>query len=278
MLQPDPIRVNFVKELTKLSLWYVRKVLREEEISFADAVNRVDIYRKTSLYDGRSHPSRCDVGPRWAEILDQVKGIFDRHRDDPYSELIEAEGLALLWPYLEARLLENKDQGKGEDERPYECWDGGYSDEGRLSIHIYNIYKPRSPLSDMRIPFAASLIRLLHDSTQRRPGMEIVQCVSWLNSAPRFQALFPNGWIRSARLRGTIGYTAGYWGQFYDRRGGFHDRNGAAFRETGELPFPCLSCEWPISEVMEHLEDKFPEAVAHNTEQGFVLQPRKKLN
>ena len=93
----DAIRVRYVTEFTRLSLWYVDKILREGEPDFARAVNlRVNIYRNTSLYDGQNHPAHQDVGPAWAEVLDRLKGIYDRRRDDPSAEGFEAEGLALL--------------------------------------------------------------------------------------------------------------------------------------------------------------------------------------
>ena len=58
----DSIHINYVKEFTKLSLWFVHKRLREGESDFEALVNgRVNIYRNTSLYDGKHHPSSEDV-------------------------------------------------------------------------------------------------------------------------------------------------------------------------------------------------------------------------
>ena len=48
MPQPDSIQVNYVREFTRLSLWYIHKCLREEESNFEDAMNvRVNVYRNT---------------------------------------------------------------------------------------------------------------------------------------------------------------------------------------------------------------------------------------
>ena len=48
MPQPDSIQVNYVREFTRLSLWYIHKRLREEESNFEDAMNvRVNVYRNT---------------------------------------------------------------------------------------------------------------------------------------------------------------------------------------------------------------------------------------
>ncbi len=247
------------------------KVHREEAVDFQDAVNRrVNIYRNTAFYDGKHHPAHGDADPEWAEVLDRLKEIYDRYRDDSCTAAFEAEGLTLLWPYLEARLRRGRGREGPRPERPYECWTYDYRREDRLSIHIANVYQPGSPLSDMRIPFAASLIRMLCDSRTQRPGVEVVRCGSWLNSMRPFQALFPEQWMQSAQLAPDIRYTMGHWGQFIDRRGDFHARNGERFRASGELPFPCLGCECPIEEALAHLETHFPEAMAYNADRGTV--------
>ncbi|MSS70775.1 MAG: hypothetical protein EXS64_04715 [Candidatus Latescibacteria bacterium] len=179
----------------------------------------------------------------------------------------EEEGLALLWPYLEARI---RQEGVPLDllektDRPYECWSRDDKRE-RNNIHIDNLYRPKSPLSDMFIPFAASLIRLLRDAQAELPGIEMTHCSTWMNSSPKFQTLFPRRWMENAEAQREIGYTYGYWGQFMDRMGDFHARNGSKFRETGELPFPSLGCECLTEEVLAHLESHFPEAVRYNAE------------
>jgi hypothetical protein len=269
-MQPDPIRIRYVTEFTKLSLWYVHKALREGEADFAGVVNlRVNIYRNTGFYDGQRHPAHEDVGPEWAEVLRRLGEAYDRHRGS--AEAFETEGLALLRPHLGARLRRDRERGEQPRDRPYECWTFDYGGKGdRLNLHIANVYRPRSPLSEMKVPFAASLIRLLRDSRLSRPGVEVARCGSWLNGMPAFQALFPERWGESARLAREVRYGMGYWGQFTDRRGDFHARNGAALRETGKFPFPSLTCECPIPEVLAHLDAGFPEAVQYNADRGYV--------
>ena len=256
----DSIHTNYVKEFTKLSLWFVHKRLCEGESDFEALVNgRVNIYRNTSLYDGKHHPANGEAAPEWAEILKELRTVFDRYMDVPSTEQLEAAGLDLLLPHLKKR----PDPLPPPETRPYECWTYDYG-EDQLNIHILNVYQPRSPLSDMWIPFAASLIRLLQDSQIRRPNIEIVRCGSWLNSVPPFQKLFPERWKQSAEPRPEVRYTMGHWGQFTDRLGDFHARNGALLRETGEFPFANLRCECPIDEVLAYLKENFPAAVEYN--------------
>ena len=257
-----------MKEFTKLSLWFVHKRLCEGESDFEALVNgRVNIYRNTSLYDGKHHPTNGEAAPEWPVILKELRTAFDRYMDALSTEQLEAAGLDLLLPYLKKR----PDAMPPPETRPYECWSYDYGGD-QLNIHIFNVYQPRSPLSDMWIPFAASLIRLLQDSQIRRPDVELVRCGSWLNSAPPFQKLFPERWKQSAESRPEVRYTMGHWGQFTDRLGDFHARNGAFFRETGEFPFANLQCACPINEVLAYLKDNFPAAVQHNRQQGYVSQ------
>ncbi|MBI1925424.1 hypothetical protein HYR99_14380 [Candidatus Poribacteria bacterium] len=263
----DSIQVNYVREFTKLSLWYAHKRIREGESHFEDAINvRVNIYRNTSLYDGVRHPSHEEVGPEWAEILERLRAIFDRYMNEPSTARLEEEGLDLLWPYLR----KHRNPPPPPESRPYECWSYDCRGDG-VNIHIANLYQPRSPLSDMRIPFAASLIRLLCDVRAERPEIEIVRCGSWLNSVPPFQALFPASWKQSAHLSPEVRYTMGHWGQFTDRRGDFHARNGARFRETGAFPFPNLRCECRIEEALAHLTGNFPQVALDADEIGAVV-------
>ena len=256
----NTIHINYVKEFTKLSLWFVHKRLCEGESDFEALVNgRVNIYRNTSLYDGKHHPSNGEAAPKWPRILKELRTVFDRYMKAPSTEQLEAAGLDLLLPYLKKR----PDAMPPPETRPYECWSCDYGGD-QLNIHILNVYQPRSPLSDMWIPFAASLIRLLQDSQVQRPDVELVRCGSWLNSVPPFQKLFPESWKRSAEPRPEVRYTMGHWGQFTDRLGDFHARNGALFRETGKFPFANMQCECPIEEVLAHLQGNFPAAVEHN--------------
>ena len=259
----DPIYIHYVEEFLKLSLWYVHKCVREEDIPFADAVNRrVNIYRHTSLYDGKHHPATDDVGSKWQGIVERLETIHDRHRSQASTAELEEEGLALLRPYLLARIQQEGDPIKQlqKTDRPYGCWSCGFT-AARCSLHIDNVYQPKSPLSEMLIPFAASLMRLLRDSQLRCPQIELAHCATWLNSLLPFQSLFPKRWIESSVPKLKISYTMGHWGQFSDRTGDFHTGNGAKFRETGRLPFPELSCECPIDEILEHLEARFPQAL-----------------
>ena len=265
----DTVRCRYVRGFTRLSLWYLWRLAKTGSEPFSDLVNkRVNIYRNTSFYDGKRHPSGDDVGPEWTAVIDRLAALYSLHEYDAATDGFEEEGLNLLWPFLEARLKVADDGLSGE--RPYECWSYDYSGSGRLNIHIDNVYRPESPLSEMFTPFAASLIRMLEDSRTRQPDIRIVRCSSWMNSSPRFRSLFPACWAASEVMNPDIGYTMGHWGQFMDRRGDFHAGNGRRFRATGALPYPASACESEIAGALRHLEIRFPEAVEFNRRRASV--------
>ncbi|MDA0745271.1 MAG: hypothetical protein O2954_02060 [bacterium] len=269
----DNVRVSFLEGLTKLSLWFVGKLVQEGTSPFSDVLNRrVNIYRHTDFYDGKQHPSKEPVGKAWYALVDELEGLFE-------SNFLEFEnaGFQLLWPHIEARIQQSDEDPAGSTERPYECWTSNVRAAGvvcdktgenvhrlpcsMVEIHIDNVYKPKSPFSEMKIPFAASLIRLLEDSQRSYPDVKTVRCESWMNSSPGFSQFFPPSWTTNPVPIEWINYEVSHWGQFEDRRGDFHRPNGERFRSTGKFPFRCTSCSSPIEEVLLHLRTRFPEAV-----------------
>ncbi len=241
----NEIRVHYVSHFLKLSLWYVQLLMDREGIAFEDAIIfRVNVYRNTDFFDGEHHPAWGHEDPDWHAYLKGLKGIFDRCA----GRALEEEGLAYLWPRVKKEGRRPSKKG-----RPYECWT--YDDrENYIDIHIANVYQPKSPLSEMRGEFARTLRQLLRDTQQRRPEVEAVRCGSWLNSVPTFQALFPKSWHESAKVSPRSGWGMGHWGQFMDRTGRFHVKNGARLRATGAFPYPCLGCHAPLDEIAAHLE------------------------
>jgi hypothetical protein len=258
------IHANYCRQFTKLSVWYARKRILEGISDFENAFNeRVNVFRNTSLFQNGKHPVDGAVIPEWNAMLAQVEAIFDQHMDDEDTTEIENKSLAVFWPALEDRVKKHKRRNPSLDDRPYEAWSFDYR-EDLINIHIGNTYTPESPLSEKRVQFTAALIRMLEDSQLNRPDVVNVNCGSWLNSVPTFLALFTDSWKSNGRAGRNVRYTMGHWGQFTDRRGDFHARNGSAFRAQGDFPYPYLSCNDKIEPILDHLRTTFPESLAHN--------------
>ncbi len=258
------IQASYCCGFTRLSIWYARKRILAGISDFENTLNeRVDIFRNTSLSKNGVHPTKGDVIPEWNALLEQVERIFNRHIGDEDTSDLEQKSLEIFWPVIEPRVKSYKRWKPTLADRPYESWSCNFR-ENYVNIHIGNIYAPDSPLSEKRVQFAAALIRLLEDAEQSGKGTDRVSCGSWLNSVPTFLDLFTDDWKSSGRASRNVRYTLGHWGQFTDRRGNFHARNGARFREQNDFPYPSLTCEDRIDAVLDHLHSSFPEALIHN--------------
>jgi len=85
-----------------------------------------------------------------------------------------------------------------------------------------------------------------------------IHCGSWLNSHPRWLELFPQEYHNSLSLPDeNIQWHFGFWGQFVDARGGFHERNAEKFRKTGKMPFAYRTADCSFISMREHLKKKF---------------------
>ena len=247
----DEIRIHYVSHFIKLSLWYINQLMQKEDIAFEAAIaHRVNVYRNTDFFDGKHQPAWGDEDADWDAYLVGLKAIFDRCE----GEALEEEGLAYLWPRVTKTY--HKPTVKN---RPYECWtyECWTSDDGvdNVSLHIANVYQPKSPLSEMWSQFRGKLLELLIDVKKQNPDLKMVYCGSWMNSMAPFQTLFPKSWHDSASVSARSSWGMGHWGQFMDRTGRFHVRHGERLRATGEFPNPSLSCRAPLEEIVAHLEN-----------------------
>ncbi len=89
------------------------------------------------------------------------------------------------------------------------------------------------------------------------PKLETIGTGSWLNSVPPFTTLFPPEWLASAKPFPKLVQGKGWWGQFIDRRGGYHRPNGDYLRRTGRFPYPVLNFTCSIDSLRRHLKERF---------------------
>jgi hypothetical protein len=107
-LTPDlETRRRLVSEMVRLSLWYVRLLLGQGEITPRDLPQalsrRVNLYRLTTLWDGIRDPALGHADPKWARLCGELARLILAAPAEDTSEL-EERGLSLLWPALEGRL------------------------------------------------------------------------------------------------------------------------------------------------------------------------------
>lgn len=259
------IRRNYDRECVKLKIWYIHHLLQTERRPFEELIaGRVDIYRRTYLWDGEHHPARGHPDPEWNVLVDRLQGLFHRHRDDETTAELENAAYALLLPAMERRLAGErtgnlwKEAGQEIPPTPYGSFSRDYA-EDRVHLHFTNVLQPRSPFWDMPA-LTRLLLKLLDDLEHDRSDIRLVQCGSWINNFPPFRSLFPPEWIENARVS-KPSYTYGTWGQFMSHTGDFHYPNAARFRATGALPYPSLVCSADRSSVRAHVEKLLAEYV-----------------
>jgi hypothetical protein len=255
----EPIFDEHARGLARLKLWYVRWVMNHEGMSFDEAARTRVGLRRLTVFAGSPAQGVAEDPDGWDAMLARLADLYDAHADDPDTDALEAEGLALLWPHMEpvidwdlaaaaVFLAEAFGCFKYEFAKYYVDPEAG----DHLTLHIRNAYQPDSPFHHLP-EMAADLREIADRSAQERPDVEWVQCGSWLNSVPAFVSLFPPSWRETAVLRFPANHM-GWWGQFTDRRGGFNERAAAILRETGQFPNPQFNCHCPLGEWREHLQ------------------------
>ncbi|MCD6360942.1 MAG: hypothetical protein J7M38_08745 [Armatimonadetes bacterium] len=247
------------RKLAALRLWYLRRVIEDEGLDPAEADHlRVGLFRMT-VFAGNATLGIPENRAGWEAVLPELVALYERRAEDADTTELEREGLELLWPHMEpviawtiaadARFLEKAIGCFQHEFRPcYADPDAG----DHLTLHIRNAFAPDSPFHHLP-EMADSLLEVTARAARERPDVEWIQCGSWLNSVPPFASLFPPSWSESAQP-GAPGSHMGWWGQFQNRRGGFHERNAARFRATGQFPYQHLLCRCPVAELNEHLK------------------------
>jgi len=255
---PAEIRSEYVQEVIKLKLWYVWRLHKCDDVDFETAATkRVGICRLT-VFGGDEAQGRAEDTEGWESVLRELREMCERHAADVTSAAVEAEGLALLWPYLEPCIERDVAEAAQWLADSFGCFKYEYrpfyadpNSADHLTLHVRNAYQPDSPFEHLP-EMIESLLTILSRAERERPDVQWTQCATWLNSLPSFARLFPQSWTDTA-LPGQPGSHLGWWGQFVDRRGGFHAENARRFRESGQFPHMHRMCRCMISDLENHL-------------------------
>lgn len=255
-------RRELVEGLIPLNLHLAWRLLRQGH-PFEEVLNaRVDIYRYTSLYDGKVMPFGAPPGwrdERWEGMLTRLRRTLRRHAAASESLGFEREGYELLRPLLETALARGVAQWPRIEDRPYGFFTYDLTELAQppacaIGLHLANPFAPLSPFVDPQERLR-ELQRLLADVSRAHPEVTHVSTGTWLNSFEPFLALFPPEWAASAAEVTVLFKGAGLWGQFYDRRGGFHRKNAEYLRRTGDFPYPPMKCQCRIDTLKAWLSE-----------------------
>lgn len=259
--------IDYLESTIRLKLWFVWNWLDGHPGESFDSViaKRVDLYRRTSF-----HPIHLD-GPmqsghpcaEWTPIVETLKGIYELARAQGDVEDFEREGMELLRPFAEARADRDvEDLKAGKDTANYQCGSLRYNlapngdNPQRIGFHIANARHPGSPFDD-KLYFPYCFMVLMSQCEAKFGVTEIGTC-TWLNSHPRWLALFPKQWHDNmGEELSDILWNYGFWGQFLTARKTFNHKLGEQFRRTGKMPYLPKASWCSIEEMRRHLRDSF---------------------
>lgn len=270
MTQPvDPVKAwqDYVDGAVRLMIWHVWDLHRDpgDRASIQDNLDRrVDIMRKTRLFDGR-HPAVGLDPPihAWDELKDALAALIVQAEAAQTSAALEDAGWDLLWPFIEPALEDYRSRLAKVKARPYKCWEPEVlaGPPKRLNLHFANAYQPLSPFGPAcRHDLISTLKRLVTDVLNEHPDIEVVICSSWLNQFEPFQTLFPQSWTQSFTPVYDFWPTYGWWGQYMTHEGRFHRRNGQRFRDLGRHPFTGGDSSCGVQELLVHLDGLLKKA------------------
>lgn len=249
---------EFLREMVKLQLWFVWRWIRlhPEEPFRAVIRTRVDIFRKTDLNKGPSK-NTATAGdftlPEWLALEARAERLCADAAD---AETFERRAWEEIFrAVVEARV--ERDFAEGDGLENFQCGSLRYNlpkpGQARVTFHIGNRVAPRSIFADPA--YLPDCFLQLMDEVERL-GVTEIGTGTWLNSYPKWLALFPKEWHdRLTPCAQEVGWSQGHWGQFVNARGTFNTRHGALMRQTGRLPFPNRAswCEIPL--LRAHLRD-----------------------
>ena len=237
--------LEYIRQMVRLELWFVRRWLAgHPEEGFPHVIRqRTGIYLKSDIYDGGPFKQIDWTDPRWLELEGRAQELHARTRGDADSTRFEEEGLAIFLPTLEARARTDFERGLDRPPEGYQCGSLKYQAPKsefprRAPFHIGNAIRPRSIFEDDQ--YLPRCFLTLMDGSEREFGCDSFSTATWLNSYPRWLAVFPRDWTDNLGPEMTAPTAGmGFWGQFVSARGTFNARHARMLRETGRFPF------WP---------------------------------
>ncbi len=247
---------DYLYQIVRLKLFFMHHWLAEhpDEEPLNVLHNRVDIYRKTDANTEGLTPTSCDWnGAAWQALEQPLLACYHACGSD--RARFEEEGFAILQPSIDARC--ERDFLDDSALKPYQCGSLRYNVHNeptpRVGFHIANAVSPRS-IFDNPLYLPACFLTLLDQIEALYDAVEI-SAGTWLNSNPKWLALFPQEWHDNlTEPTGNVTWSYGSWGQFISARGTFNYKYGDHLRRTGRLYYYSCSSFCSIAAMRRHLQ------------------------
>ncbi len=251
---------NFLCQMVALQLWFLWHWLADHpEEDFSHVMRkRINVYRRTDLYDGRPLDRMDYDEPVWRELENRARDLYQATKGDGDAARFEAEGLAILLKHIEARA--DLDARRSADAWPARFQCGSLRSDApkpehptRALFHIANAVSPRSIFDDPG--YLPGCLLCLMEESRRQYGADSLSTATWLNSCPKWLRLFPPQWtdhLGPEMTEPTMGM--GFWGQFVNARGTFNEKHARILRDTGRFPFWPRASWCTFDQLRDHLE------------------------
>jgi hypothetical protein len=254
-----PEHLDYLVQIVRLKLWFVGHWLEghpQEDLVFV-LRRRVDIYRKTAFWQGRGFPTEADFSlPGWLALERQVRAAYQQTGDGADRAAFEEQAFEVVWPVVEANA--HRDYEASLSDKGFRCDSLEYDSPTpehprRVHFHITNARQPRSIFDDRT--YLPGCFFCLMDRADAAYGADCLGTGSWLNSYPRWLALFPREYLDNMEPEGEdVWCGLGSWGQFITARGTFHAGRAAKLRETGRMPYPWRYAWCSFAALRRHLQ------------------------
>ena len=274
---------EYLYQMVRLKLFFLRNWLSDHpEESLQEVLRkRIDIYRKTSINASLLNPPKPDFDcPAWLELERALLDIYHQFHHSPVE--FENAGFALFRKSVDERV--KKDYEDNSRLAGYQCGSlrfNEFSDGAKhetASFHIANALQPESIFADTQ--YLPHCFLELMRQTQEKYSCTRLATTTWLNSLPRWLALFPQEWQDNLGPENTdVQWNYGWWGQFITARGTFNFKYGEFMRQTGRMPFYPRSSSCSFENLQKHLQKNFNlsagELPAHPMPKNEKLQQGK---
>ena len=248
---------DYLFSMVRLSLFFLARWQHEhpdEDFAFI-LRNRVDIFRKTDLNPEARNPvgTYFDL-PQWLELENRLREIYHLVNGD--EKLFEEWGFDLVRPHVEKRC--ERDFYDNSSLAAYQCGflkhnpavNPGAPDT--LGFHIANDCCPNSFFDDL--PHIKDCFNRLMDAAENQFHASKLSTGTWLNSVPKWLALFPAEWQKNMGSPDTdVRWHYGFWGQFINARGTFNAKYADCLRRTGKFPFYRRPSWCTVRALREHI-------------------------
>jgi len=255
--------LEYENEIVRLQLFFIWHHLHNyPEKTFRDVIrNNVNIYEKTDIFTKEAAESHTDFdfdNPAWLAVESKCEEIFESCCWDTSADAFEQKAFQLFESSIKARSLLTFNLTPSAIKYNFQCGSLKYDAPAPehpdlVAFHITNAIAPKSIFADPL--YLPQCFLKLFDMVEEEYSVKQFGTMTWLNTYPKWLALFPQEWHDNMEIIDTPRWSLASWGQFINARGCFNAKLGAIMRENhGVLPFKIGRSKCHFDAMKQHLK------------------------